>query len=85
MNLTTPRQTALWPTVTAQYVPANPESAKNTEDDPGRRARPLTPPALGLLGLLLAKYEPSAPLPQNFGDAYDVLKKHGENLFGIRD
>jgi hypothetical protein len=51
----------------------------------GGAASPLTAPAIGLLGLLLAKYEPEAPIPQTFGEAYDMLTKHGDGLFGDRD
>ncbi|MET0725255.1 MAG: alkaline phosphatase family protein [Leifsonia sp.] len=84
VNLKTPRQPALWPTVGKPYVPPNPEAkpeSRNAQDT----TRPLTPPALGLIGLMLAKYEPDAPLPDNFADAYAVLRKHGDNLFGVTD
>ena len=47
--------------------------------------RPLSAPAEGLLGLLLAKYEPNRDVPKTFGDAYEVLVKHGTGLFGVRD
>jgi phospholipase C len=40
---------------------------------------------MGLLSLLLAKYQPDAPVPQTYGDAYDVLRRHGTALFGDRD
>ena len=84
VNLTKPRQPALWPTVTPAYVPPNPEVNPRADKDKDRK-RPLTPPALGLIGILLAKYEPKAPVPDNYADAYDVLVKHGEGLFGVRD
>ena len=84
VNLTKPRQPALWPTVTPAYVPPNPEANPRADKDKDR-TRPLTPPALGLIGILLAKYEPNAPLPDNYADAYDVLVKHGDGLFGVRD
>jgi phospholipase C len=84
VNLTTPRQPALWPTVTPAYVPPNPEATHRT-DRQKDRARPLTPPALGLIGILLARYEPNAPMPDNYADAYDLLTKHGDGLFGVRD
>jgi phospholipase C len=84
VNLTKPRQPALWPTVTPAYVPPNPE-ANPRSDKAKDRTRPLTPPALGLIGILLAKYEPDAPIPDNYADAYEVLVKHGDGLFGVRD
>ncbi|WP_431030746.1 alkaline phosphatase family protein [Plantibacter sp. RU18] len=84
VNLTTPRQPALWPTVTPAYVPPNPEANPRADTDKDR-TRPLTPPALGLIGILLAKYEPDAPLPDNYADAYAALMKHGDGLFGTTD
>ena len=82
-NLTTPRQPALWPDVHASYVPPNPEATGKPHEV--HRSRPLTPPAQGLLGLLLAKYDPLAPVPNNYADAYAALVKHGTGLFGVRD
>jgi phospholipase C len=81
-----PRQPQLWPEVTPPYVPTNPEAAARRRRPRGaERDRPITAPAKGLLGLLLARYEPDAPVPETFGDAYDVLTKHGMGLFGDRD
>lgn len=65
------------------YVPANPEAAVAPHVE--HRLRPLSPPATGLLGLLLARYEPGAPVPATYGDAFDVLVKHGKGLFGLSD
>lgn len=84
VNLTTPRQPATWPTVTPAYVPPNPDADPRSDKEKDK-TRPLTPPALGLIGILLAKYEPNAPLPENYADAYEVLKKHGDGLFGVKD
>jgi phospholipase C len=84
LNRKVPRQPQLWPDVAKPYVPRNPERSRTGPGDRERR-RPLTAPGKGLLGLLLAKYEPDAPEPQTFGDAYDVLTKHGMGLFGDRD
>jgi len=43
----------------------------------------LTPPARGLLGLLIARYgKPGEPEPETFADAYRLLHEHGEELFG---
>jgi phospholipase C len=84
INLTTPRQPALWPDVYPSYVPTNPEaSAPSLANDDLRR--PLTSPGIGLLGMLLAKYEPTAPIPLDYQDAYAALQKHGVGLFGVSD
>ncbi|WP_460802639.1 alkaline phosphatase family protein [Microbacterium sp. GXF6406] len=85
VNLKTPRQPALWPDVHRPYVPKNPEAGLSKPTDEKHRDRPLTAPALGLIGLLLARYEPDAELPSSYGDAYEVLTKHGEGLFGVSD
>jgi phospholipase C len=84
VTLTSARQPALWPDVHASYVPPNPEAerSKRHEEFP---LRPLTPPAQGLLGILLAKYEPDAPVPETYQDAYAALQKHGKGLFGVHD
>ncbi len=83
INLTTPRQRWEWPTTHPQFVPPNPEDVPAPHEE--HKHRPLSNPAQGLLGLLLARYEPNAPVPQTYGDAYDVLVKHGKGLFGDRD
>ncbi|HEY1530192.1 MAG TPA: alkaline phosphatase family protein [Galbitalea sp.] len=85
VNLTRPRQPALWPTVARPYVPKNPERHADKQTNEANHTRPLTSPAQGLLGLLLAKYEPDAPRPQTYADAYRILAKHGQNLFGVTD
>jgi phospholipase C len=82
---TVPRQPALWPDVHRPFVPPNPEAGKPHPATDVDRNRPLTAPALGLIHLLLAKYEPDAPTPRNYGDAYDVLHRHGDGLFGTHD
>jgi len=83
INLTEPRQPYEWPSTHPQYTPPNPEAVPAPHLE--HKHRPLSAPAEGLLGLLLAKYEPSRDVPKTFGDAYDVLVKHGQGLFGIRD
>lgn len=81
---TVARQPYTWPQPTALWQPPNPEAvAESTVDS--HRARPLTSPARGLLGLLLAHEDPSAPVPATYGDAYDALMKHGQGLFGTTD
>ena len=45
--------------------------------------KPLSPPARGLLGLLLAKYgTPDDGEPATYADAYELLHKYGIGLFG---
>ncbi len=83
VNLTTPRQPYQWPTTHPSYLPPNPESVPAPQER--YKHRPLSTPAQGLLGVLLAKYEPTADLPDTYGEAYDVLVKHGKGLFGVRD
>jgi phospholipase C len=83
INLTEPRQPYEWPSTHPQYTPPNPEASPAPHEE--HKARPLSAPAEGLLGLLLARYEPGREVPKTFGDAYDVLVKHGQGLFGVRD
>jgi phospholipase C len=85
LRLTSPRQPALWPDVHASYVPPNPEDDSHGKPHDVFPLRPLTPPAKGLLGLLLAKFDPSAPVPMTYADAYQALTSHGTGLFGVRD
>ncbi|MCZ4302649.1 alkaline phosphatase family protein [Microbacterium oxydans] len=82
VNLDKPRHPADWPVTTPAYTPPNPEESAPR---PGGKdqLRPLTPPARGLLGLLIARYgKPGEPEPETFADAYRLLHEHGEELFG---
>lgn len=82
ITLDEPRHPLTWPETTPQYLPPNPEAAT---PHPGseHRTAPLSPPARGLLGMLVAKYgDGSEPEPQTYGEAYDLLQKHGTGLFG---
>lgn len=80
----TPRQPSTWPTPQALWVPPNPEAvAENAADT--HRARPLTSPARGLLGMLLERQAPGSRLPETYGEAYDALMAHGQGLFGTTD
>ncbi len=81
VNLVKPRQPKLWPDTHPAFVPTNPESAPKPHEE--HRSRPLSNPAEGLLGLLLSKYDPKAKVPETYGEAYDVLVKHGKGLFGV--
>ncbi|MHC9045465.1 alkaline phosphatase family protein [Microbacterium saperdae] len=82
VNLDQPRHPADWPITTPAYTPPNPEQ---NAPHPGEKdqEKPLTPPARGLLGLLIARYgKPDEPEPETFVDAYRLLHEHGEELFG---
>ncbi|MGX1792282.1 alkaline phosphatase family protein [Microbacterium sp. NPDC055312] len=82
VNLEQPRHPADWPVTSPAYTPPNPES---TAPAPGEAAKlkPLTQPARGLLGLLIARYgRPDEPEPETFADAYRLLHEHGDGLFG---
>ncbi|KJL29966.1 alkaline phosphatase family protein [Microbacterium oxydans] len=82
VNLDQPRHPADWPITAPAYTPPNPEQGA---PHPGEadHDKPLTPPARGLLGLLIAKYgRPDEPEPETFADAYRLLHEHGEELFG---
>lgn len=83
VNLTTPRQPYAWPVTHPAYTPPNPEDVPEPHEE--HKHRPLSTPAQGLLGILLAKYEPGLTVPDTYGEAYDVLVKHGKGLFGVRD
>jgi phospholipase C len=86
INLKVPRQPQDWPDTHPSYVPANPESA-----DPvpaGDDDRPLSPPGAGLMAMLVARYEPGAPIPRTYREAFNLVNRHGMGLFGskkIRD
>ncbi|MHC5796402.1 alkaline phosphatase family protein [Lacisediminihabitans sp. FW035] len=81
VTLTSARNPATWPVTTAHYVPPNPEAdapAPTADNDSA-----LSPPAVALLSLLLAKYgQPGDPLPKTYSDAYELLEKRGRRLFG---
>jgi phospholipase C len=82
VNLDKPRHPSDWPVTTPAFTPPNPEE---TPPHPAHahKDKPLTPPARGLLGLLLARYAPGEKEPQTFEDAYTLLHTHGDGLFGI--
>jgi len=84
LTLTSPRQPYTWPAPNSLWSPPNPEAVAESTSD-AHRARPLTSPARGLLGLLISKYDRGAPVPETYGDAYDALTKYGEGLFGTID
>lgn len=82
VNLDKPRHPADWPVTTPAYTPPNPEGG-TPQPNEADHLKPLTPPARGLLGLLLARYgAPGEKEPETFADAYRILHEHGEELFG---
>lgn len=81
-NRKVPRHASDWPQTSPAYVPPNPEAhPAELEAD-----RPLSPPARGLLGLLLEQYgtaEERKHPPRTFSEAYAALTRHGAGLFGV--
>ena len=84
MTRKVPRHVADWPHTTPAYVPPNPEAGAHPAE--AHPDRPLSPPAQGLIGLLVAKYgtaEEQAHPPETFAAAYKMLVKYGSGLFGL--
>jgi phospholipase C len=82
VNLREPRAPITWPSTSPQYIPPNPQ-AEAPHPAHQHKDKPLSPPARGLLGLLLAKYGASdAEEPTTYADAYELLHRYGEGLFG---
>lgn len=82
-NRKVPRHIADWPQTSPAYVPPNDEAGTHPAD--AHPERPLSPPAHGLIGLLLEKYgsaEEKAHPPTTFGEAYALLTQYGSGLFG---
>ena len=57
-------------------------------EHPGKsdHGRELSPPANGLIGLLIERFgtaEERRNPPRTFGDAYKILTKYGDGLFGV--
>ncbi|MFE1646322.1 alkaline phosphatase family protein [Microbacterium sp. P01] len=85
VNLTQPRQPYTWPQPTALYVPTNPEEQDASASAHKHKARPLTAPARGLMGLLLARFSPGGKAPTSYGEAYEAIYRYGNGLFGTFD
>ena len=82
VNLDQPRAPISWPSTTPQYIPPNPQT-EAPHPAHAHKDKPLSPPARGLLGLLLAKYgTPDEEEPATYADAYEALHRYGEGLFG---
>ena len=81
VTLASPRDPSTWPQTTPQYVPPNPESGAHVPE--GQEDRPLSPPGVGLVGMLIAKYgKPGDTVPTSYKEAYDLLMKRGVGIFG---
>jgi phospholipase C len=80
VNRSSPRQPGTWPDTHPQYLPANPESQA---PEPGDDDRPLSPPGIGLVGLLASRYgAPGEPVPRTYKEAFDLVQRTGAGLFG---
>ncbi|BDZ46405.1 phosphoesterase [Naasia aerilata] len=81
VTLDTPRDPSTWPTTAPHYVPPNPESALPFGE--GDEDRPLSPPGVGLVGMLLARYgAPGDGVPTTYREAFDLLHRRGTGIFG---
>lgn len=50
------------------------------------KAKKLSNPAKGLLGMLVAKFgSPGSPAPESYEAAFDALTELGQGLFGTLD
>ena len=80
VNRSSPRQPGTWPDTHPQYLPANPEADAPAPED---EDRPLSPPGVGLVGLLMARYgAPGARVPRTYKEAYRAVDGLGRGLFG---
>jgi phospholipase C len=83
VNLGSPRQPATWPQTQSPYLPPNPESADPVPG--GDDDRPLSPPGIGLVGMLIAHYGgDESRVPHTYREAFNEIDKHGRGLFGSR-
>ncbi|MGP3535814.1 alkaline phosphatase family protein [Microbacterium sp. RD1] len=83
ITLPTPRDPRDWPTTTPAYTPANPEAGKLKPYDDDADDRPLSPPGVGLMALLVAKYgEKGDKVPKTYREAYEMVNRRGKGIFG---
>ncbi len=81
VTLATPRQPMTWPQTHPQWVPPNPEAGPPVPG--GDDDRPLSPPGVGLLGMLIAHYGgDESKVPRTYREAYDLIEASGRGLFG---
>ena len=85
INLVEPRQPYTWPRPRALYIGRNPEEEDAADAPAKHKRRPLTSPAHGLMGLLLARFNPGSKPPATYGEAYDAIVRYGKGLFGSYD
>jgi phospholipase C len=88
VNLKTPRPASDWPQTMPQYTPPNPEVSFDATSE-AERAKPISNPAKGLLGLVIAKYGVKGEKePDTYGEAYATLMETQQltgQLFGTLD
>lgn len=85
INLKAARPTAQWPVTHAAYVPVDIDGEMDPKAEQNK-AKKLSNPAKGLLGILIAKFgDPTAPIPDSYEAAFDALNEHGQGLFGTLD
>ena len=84
VNLIEPRQPYTWPQPSSNFVTNNPEETPS-KSATTHKHRPLTAPAQGLTGLLLARFNPGSKVPTTYGEAYEALFRYGKGLFGTYD
>ncbi|GAB3608198.1 hypothetical protein GCM10027414_03230 [Humibacter ginsengiterrae] len=81
VTLRTPRQPTTWPQTHPQWVPPNPEAGPPVPG--GDDDRPLGPPGVGLLGMLIAHYEgDETKVPRTYREAYELITVSGKGVFG---
>jgi phospholipase C len=81
ITLTRPRQPATWPQTHPQWVPPNPEAGPPVSGLDGER--PLGPPGVGLLGMLIAHYGgDETRVPRTYREAHELIEVSGKGLFG---
>nr|WP_277348487.1 alkaline phosphatase family protein [Planctomonas sp. JC2975] len=73
------RPASTWPKIAIPRVPAAPASLLRAED------RADTSTGLGIVGLVLARFAPNAPRPEDVATAFDTLADHHAGLFGTSD
>ena len=84
VNRQTPRPVSDWPDTHPQYTPPNAELSPIPREK--YKGRPLSSPAKGLIGLLIARFgAPGQSAPDTYGEAFDTLMLHGKGLFGTTD
>lgn len=82
VTLAQPRDPRDWPATQPAYVPPNPESDRPFDE--GADDRPLSPPGVGLVSMLVAKYgRPGDPVPKTYRDAFELMQSRGDGIFGV--